>query len=182
MTALITTLPSAAESRAYSTMAIRQLSLASLPSKCLTTKIAVCQSGKHVFDAKVDVVKIDPDITGGYLPSKIWNTASDTILLYYVCESLPPQARPFASQTCYAIVLKDITVNQSIEYDATAIIFVDQLFNNSTDLPSYIFIFGEDQAKKMLSTDWDGNPWPYDLNKTPELELYVVLDDIVPFS
>lgn len=170
MTALVTSLPSTDETENRSVMTIRHVQLSMLPQSILDVNIELNSSQTPL---NTTVYKIAPEVIEGYLPSRIWTTDTDLILMYYVCGMLPHQARPFANQDCYVIVCRDISPSTVIQYDASARIFVDQVFDRNSNQVSYVFIFGADQARRMMLTDWTGQPWTYDTTIVPDIDQYV---------
>lgn len=158
-------------------MRIVQTSLQTHEAKNCKTRMVYISPRSDDATAPVyaQVYKLDNPTTLGYLPSKVWHDGDDFKFVYYVSPALPPHARPFGDKPAYAFTIR--STSGSIEYDAALRIFIDQIvvYSNevnvtvsagmaagSLPLPElhYVFIFGEDQLKNVLTTDWDGNKWP----------------------
>ena len=100
--------------------------------------------------------KIDHEPTLGYIPTKCWHGDGTYKMMYYVSSALPSAARPFGNEPCY-VFLVPASKNHTIEYDSETRNFIDQI--STPDAMMYMFIFGEKEMQKVLTTHWSGEPW-----------------------
>lgn len=128
-------------------------------------------SGKR-STASPNVYRIDDEKILGYMPSKIWHDTDGFNLLYYTSPALPHTARPFGDKPCYAFTLF-VRYGTSVEYDWQTRIFIDQIPTKVG--MAYVFMFSEADAKTVMQTQWDGQPWAIErpgIEKVVGLEMY----------
>jgi hypothetical protein len=150
-------LPPVEDVRNVQVMQIHQLAVNDFPWKRLQTKFNIVDKLGKSKRISAMVYRLDDEATRGYLPTKMWYHDGSFRMLYYVSPALPMQARPFKDKPCYMFAIYP-KVNEIIEYEASVRVFIDQVQNNTIGL-GYIFMFGEDDARDILATDWDGNEW-----------------------
>jgi hypothetical protein len=143
------------------TMKIELVDVSSYPSQKCTTKFGIVDRwhDENSRQLVANVYKIDEPRTLGFIPTKIWcdHVNHFWTLLYYINGTLPIAVRPFGDQPCYLFTYAP-KISETIEYDPTALVFIDQSMHPEDGM-TYIVIFGEDQLKNVLTTQWDGTPW-----------------------
>lgn len=169
MTELQSLLPPPEVIREQQSITIRHVQLGTCERKKLLTRFGITDTVTGAMTPiEATVYRVADPCILGYIPSKLWwNAGSGEIyMLYYTSPTLPPAARPFGDKPCY-VFTRLIRNNETIDYPIDARILIDQLLIDGDMF--YVFMFADDQAKHILTTDYDGNPWPIDV---PEAILY----------
>lgn len=136
-------------------MRIERITLESFPSHRCKTNIHLATSvGTSPIFAHV--YKIDNPLTNGFIPTKVWHADDSLQFLYYVSKFLPPAARPFGDDPCYVFVVYTRD-GDAVEYDADIRLYIDQVLTPCG--MAYVFIFGEQEMRRMLATHWSGESW-----------------------
>jgi hypothetical protein len=169
MTELQSFLPPPEVIQEQQTITIIPIQLGRSVGKKLVTRFGIKNTSNHAgFPLGATVYRIDNPRTLGYIPSKIWYDRDDGELyfLYYTSPTLPAAARPFGDKPCY-VFTRRINADETIDYPIDARVLIDQVMIDGAMY--YVFMFEDKQAKNILTTDWEGNPWPIDV---PEAALY----------
>lgn len=117
-----------------------------VPDTHLTIEFVSDTSRQDVY---APIYKITRPDVGKYIPSKIWHDEEQGFLmLYYVCESLPPQARPFGDENAYAVVLPVPPNDCHVEYDAGVRMLLDQILTPAGMM--HFVIFGESAYDQIV--------------------------------
>lgn len=155
--------------QAQQSITIQHIRLGACGSKPLLTRFGIKNTTTGEAKAiTAAVFRVDQPSVLGYIPSKLWWKAEndEIYLLYYTSPTLPEAARPFGDKPCY-VFTRRIMDDESIDYPIDARVLIDQIMINGSMY--YVFMFADDQAKHILTTDYEGNSWPVDV---PEAALY----------
>ena len=155
--------------QAQQSITIQHIQLGTCGSRKLLTRFGTTNTlTGETAPITATVYRINHTSILGYIPSKLWwNTNNGEIyLLYYTSPTLPAAARPFGDKPCY-VFTRRIKDHETIDYPIDARVLIDQLLIDGEMF--YVFMFADDQAKNILTTDYDGNIWPVDV---PEAALY----------
>lgn len=140
-------------------MRMERLRLEGLAMRWCETRMTITNKSDGTSKPlRAGVIKVDNESTLGYIPTKCWYDHANAaiVLLYYISSALPNAARPFGNKPCYIYTVKT-TDYLVVEYDAETRIFIDQVATDEGMM--YMFIFGEDDMQKVLTTHWDGRSW-----------------------
>lgn len=148
---------------------IRHIQLGTCGSRKLLTRFGITNTETgEASPITATVYRINHMSILGYIPSKLWWNADngEIYLLYYTSPTLPAAARPFGDKPCY-VFTRRIRDNETVDYPIDARVLIDQLLIDGSMF--YVFMFADDQAKHILTTDYDGTPWVVDV---PEAAMY----------
>lgn len=169
MTELQSVLPPA-EDVEQQTITILPVTLGRFQHKEVETRFTITNTSKHTTRPLIATVyRMDDERIVGYIPSKTWWNRADGELcfLYYTSPTLPAAARPFGSKPCYAFTRIINHEDEVIDYPIEARILIDQVL--IVDRMYYVFLFADEQARNVMATTWEGNPWS---SEVPEAALY----------